>query len=486
MRVSIEFIVCAISSAEAAVKINLNSASTFGILGSTSVTNTGLTIINGDLGLYPGTSITGFNPPGIVNGNIYQTVPAAQQAQTDALMAYNQAVTQPCDIVLTGQDLGAMTLSPGVYCFDSTAQLTGALTFDGQGDASAVFIVRIGTALTTAQGASVLPIGAAQACNIVFAMGSAVTFGAGTVFTGSVLAQAGIALTAGASNNGLLASLFADVTMIQNTVNAVACAAVQSTSSQTTAQVTSSTLSSSLATSDTSTINPASPTDASLIFSSTDSTSSVPSGTISAIVEGSSVMLDTNLSLTTTPSIAVPETATSMSVFMLSISPNVTRITPTSRPMSPITLPDSISTTIFYSNTTIRDTPTAVTYALLTTTITMTINSEIITYTSTYTSPTTGSVQTLMSTVDSEWPNIPASLRGTTSFTTGPTTTLGTSTEVSDVSTYIHTSGTTSMSSVTPIPPVSTPGLPISSGGSMTMTRCLLAIGAALMTMMLL
>jgi hypothetical protein len=127
----------------------LGTAGTFAALGASTVTNTGFTVLNGDLGLYPGTSVAGF-PPGVVNGSTHVADTAAGQAQTDASAAYSTLLAQSCTSNLTGFDLGGMTLNPGVYCFDMSAALTGVLTLDAQGDPTAKFIFQIGTTLTTA------------------------------------------------------------------------------------------------------------------------------------------------------------------------------------------------------------------------------------------------------------------------------------------------------------------------------------------------
>ena len=136
-----------------AQNVALGTAANFAVLGATpNVTNTGPTIITGDLGVWPAASVTGF-PPGAVIGAIHLGDAVAQQAQSDLTTAFNDAAGRPCPNDLSGQVLGSggtvLTLTPGVYCFPSTtAQLTGDLTLNGAG----VYIFQIGTGFTTASG----------------------------------------------------------------------------------------------------------------------------------------------------------------------------------------------------------------------------------------------------------------------------------------------------------------------------------------------
>lgn len=118
-------------------QVGLGSAAPFSVLAATTITNTGLTIIEGQIGVSPGSAITGF-PPG-VSGPQQAANAAAQQAQADATTAYNTAKGLASTQALTGQDLGGMTLAPGVYTFMSSAQLTGILTLDGKGLHSSPF-----------------------------------------------------------------------------------------------------------------------------------------------------------------------------------------------------------------------------------------------------------------------------------------------------------------------------------------------------------
>lgn len=173
---------------------------TFAVLAGSTVTNTGPTVINGNLGLSPGTAITGF-PPGVVTAPyaIYNTDAVAAQAQSDLTAAYNVLAARPSTANLSGQDLGGMVLQPGVYSFDTSAQLTGTLTFDAAGDPNAVFVVNIGSTLTTAAASSVVLVNGAQAINVYFRVGSSATLNAATMFQGNILALSSITLITGST-----------------------------------------------------------------------------------------------------------------------------------------------------------------------------------------------------------------------------------------------------------------------------------------------
>jgi hypothetical protein len=202
---------------------NLGTAATFAVLGATTVTNTGPTIVTGDLGLSPGTSVTGF-PPGTRTGALQVANAAALQAQNDTTTAYNALAGAPCTSTLTG-DLGGRTLVAGVYCFSSSAQLTGTLTLDAQGDPNAVFIFQIGSTLTTASAARVLVVNGGRACNVFWQVGSSATLGTGTAFVGSILALTSITMTTGATIAGRLLARNGAVTLDSNSITVCSAAA---------------------------------------------------------------------------------------------------------------------------------------------------------------------------------------------------------------------------------------------------------------------
>ena len=202
----------------------LGTAASFAVLGSSAVTNTGPSVVNGNLGVSPSNSVTGF-PPGtvVIPSTIHAADAAALQARNDATTAYNTLAGESCTANLTGQDLGGMTLTSGVYCFDSSAQLTGALTLNAGGSAGSVFIFKMNSTLTTASGSSVVVTNSNNNCNVWWQVGSSATIGTTTQFAGNILAQASITLTTGASVSGRALALTGAVTLDNNTVGSPAC-----------------------------------------------------------------------------------------------------------------------------------------------------------------------------------------------------------------------------------------------------------------------
>jgi type VI secretion system secreted protein VgrG len=177
--------------------------SSFAVLGGSTVTNTSTpTVVTGNLGVSPGSAVTGFPPGIVVGGTIHAADLVAAQAQSELTTLYNSLASAACNTDLTGQDLGGLTLTPGVYCFSTSAQLTGTLTLDAQGNPNATFIFKIGSSLTTASTASVLLINSASSCGVFWQVGSSATLGTGTTLAGSVVALTSITLNTGASVSG--------------------------------------------------------------------------------------------------------------------------------------------------------------------------------------------------------------------------------------------------------------------------------------------
>ncbi|MET9667907.1 ice-binding family protein [Streptomyces sp. NPDC006475] len=188
----------------------------FAVLGGASVTNTGPSIVTGDLGVSPGVSITGF-PPGQVDGSIHNADATAVAGHADLIATYNDAVGQTPDDSITG-DIGGQTLSPGVYNAASSIGLTGTLTLDAQGDRNSDWIFQIGSTLTTATASQVLLINGATARNVIWLIGSSATLGTDTDFAGRVLAQTSITVNAGVTVNGQVLAIDGTVTLDTNTI----------------------------------------------------------------------------------------------------------------------------------------------------------------------------------------------------------------------------------------------------------------------------
>ncbi|MEU8382764.1 ice-binding family protein [Streptosporangium sp. NPDC048865] len=194
--------VAAPRAANAAAPVPLGSAADFAVLAWEAIAGTGATVVTGDVGEWPGATFSGF-PPGVVTGTTHLTDAVAEQAQTDATTAYNDAAARVPDATVAAQ-LGGTTLTPGVHASVTGAfQVTGTLTLDGLGDPGAVFVLQSDTLETSPAGAVTLVNGAA-ARNVFWQVGGPVTLGAGSVFAGNVLAIDTIELSGGASVEGRL------------------------------------------------------------------------------------------------------------------------------------------------------------------------------------------------------------------------------------------------------------------------------------------
>jgi hypothetical protein len=215
-------LVLATGSAHAApVKVPLGTAEDFVVLAGAGVTNTGPTTLNGDLGTFPTTSISG---PGLltVNGTNHGGDAVTQGAKTDLVTGYNNAAGQG-PTTPAGADLGGQTLTSGVYTSATSMQLTGALTLNAQGNPNAVFVFQAGSTLTTASAASVVLTNGAQACNVYWKVGSSATLGTTTAFRGTIIALTSITLTNGATIEGRALARNGAVTMDTNTITRPSC-----------------------------------------------------------------------------------------------------------------------------------------------------------------------------------------------------------------------------------------------------------------------
>ncbi len=189
----------------------LASSQTFAVLGASTVTNTGPTVITGDLGVSPGTAVTGFPPGTVTGGTIHAGDATALTAQADAHTAYAALVAQPCGTNLTGKTLGT---SPGAVTLSPGAQLTGTLTLNGSG----VYVFQMGSTLTTASNSSVALANGATGGNVFWQVGSSATLGTNTVFAGSILALISDTVTTGTSVCGRVFALTGAVTLDSNAI----------------------------------------------------------------------------------------------------------------------------------------------------------------------------------------------------------------------------------------------------------------------------
>jgi len=227
--------------------VPLGTASTFAVLAGTTVTNDEASVLTGDLGVSPGTAITGFQPVpintimgpgtvtaglGVVNGTIYAGGPVAAQAHMDAVVAYNYLVAQVPNTLYTGvTQLDGLTLTPGVYNFASSANLLvgGTLTLDFQGNSDAQFIFQLGSTLVTMTNSNIIAIntGNVTTCigsNVYWAVGSSATID-GNSFIGTVIAYTTITMTntgnvSGTTNvSGRMLALGGEVTMVNSIIS---------------------------------------------------------------------------------------------------------------------------------------------------------------------------------------------------------------------------------------------------------------------------
>ncbi|MDP2187696.1 MAG: ice-binding family protein [Sphingobacteriaceae bacterium] len=199
--------------------VELGSAQGFAVLAGAAVTSTGATVVNGDLGLSPGTAVDGF-PPGILNGTLRINDEISNPAKLSLTTAYNDAAGRTStDMVPLAGNIGGLTLTPGLYKSTSSIEISsGDVTFDAKGDANAVFIIQIASTFTTTPGRKVILSGGAKASNIFWQVSSSASFGTTTVMKGVVMALESITFDTGATLDGQAMARNGAVTLDGNTI----------------------------------------------------------------------------------------------------------------------------------------------------------------------------------------------------------------------------------------------------------------------------
>jgi hypothetical protein len=199
--------------------INLAAASNLAILAGSGITNTGATIITGDMALSPGTSVGGF-PPGILNGTLHINDTLANAAKLSLTAAFNDAAGRTgTDMVSIAGNVGGLTLTPGLYKSTSSLELSsGDLTFDAKGNADAVFIIQIASAFTITSDRKMILSGGAKATNIFWQIGSSATFGTSSVLKGTFIVKESISFDTGATLDGRALARSGAITMEGNTI----------------------------------------------------------------------------------------------------------------------------------------------------------------------------------------------------------------------------------------------------------------------------
>ncbi|MBW3663729.1 MAG: DUF3494 domain-containing protein [Actinobacteria bacterium] len=209
-------------TARAATQVDLGTAGSFAVLAGETITNTGPTTITGDVGLHPGSAVSGFDSV-TLNGQRHIANDTARDAKIDLVTAYdNAAAQQPRTTVDT--ELGGETLFGGVYnSLDGTFFITGTLTLDAQNDPDTVWIFQTGSTLKTGVDSSVSLINGADACNVFWQVGSSATLDTRTSFAGNILALASVTLNTGATIRGRALARDGAVTMDTNTITRADC-----------------------------------------------------------------------------------------------------------------------------------------------------------------------------------------------------------------------------------------------------------------------
>ena len=210
---------------EAKAAIDLKTAGSYAVLAGTTVTNTGATTLNGDLGLNSGTSVTGTGTVTFTSGTIHASDAVSLQAKNDLTAGYLVAAGLAPTQTLTGTNLGGLTLTPGVYFFAGQGLLTGTLTLNAQNNPNAEFVFQIGSELIAASGSSVVTTNGGSilpGANVFWQVGSSATLGTTSAFEGHILALTSVSLDTGATIiNGSAMARNGAVTLQGNTITVV-------------------------------------------------------------------------------------------------------------------------------------------------------------------------------------------------------------------------------------------------------------------------
>jgi LPXTG-motif cell wall-anchored protein len=253
----------------------------FAVVAGTTVTNTGPTLIGGDLGVSPGSAVTGF-PPGLVNGVQHVTDAVAAQAQLDLTTAYNDAAGRT-PVIATGPDLSGMTLVSGVYSADALS-LTGTVTLDAQGDPTAAFVFQAASTLITGSSSVVTLINGANPCNVFWQVVSSATLGTNSTFVGTIMALTSISAQTGAQVTGRLLARNGAVTLDSNVITGGANCAVAPPAATTTTAAATTTIAAS-------TTVAAAPTSVALPRTGTSSTVTEWAALFAIVAGGSTLLL---------------------------------------------------------------------------------------------------------------------------------------------------------------------------------------------------
>jgi hypothetical protein len=201
----------------------LGTAAGFSVLAGSTVTNTGPTVLASELGVSPGTAITGF-PPGIARGARHSADAAASGAQNNLTIAYNDAAAAKSTATVPDVgNIGGETLTAGVYGSASSMLVNGTLTLNGAGNPDSVFIFKAGSTIVTGSASRVVLENGAQACNVYWQVGSSATLGTDSAFVGTVMALTSITATTGVAVDGRLLARNGAVTLDSDTITPTSC-----------------------------------------------------------------------------------------------------------------------------------------------------------------------------------------------------------------------------------------------------------------------